>query len=138
MKTYDAVKYMEKIFADYWNKQLKYYCIYPNQIGKTPSTNDIFAKFDIVHMSADRATLNGLSKTKYRQQGFINIEVFVPVNTNMETAYELTQNILNLYRRPPHDCQINFTSFDFSEGTLRYKDFCKINIYINFDYDYHF
>ena len=113
MKTYDAVKYMEKIFADYWNKQLKYYCIYPNQIGKTPSANDIFAKFDIVHMSADRATLNGLSKTKYRQQGFINIEIFVPVNTNMETAYELTQNVLNLYRRPPHDCQIKYQPLYF-------------------------
>ena len=136
--TKEAVRYMKDIFVNYWHKELKYYCVYQNLMGKTPPENQPYAKFDIIHLSADRVTLNGRNKTKFRQRGFINIQIFVPTNTGVEDAYDYAQNVMNLYRRPPHDCPINFSTFDFKESDLRYNDFYKIRVSIGFDYDYHF
>lgn len=138
MNTGEAVNYMKELFTEYWCKELKYYCIYQNILGQTPIDNQPFAKFDLMHTYLDRASFNGMNKTKYRQKGFIYIQVFVPINTGMDNAYELAQAILNIYRRPPSDCQINFNDFRMKESDLRYKDFYKVTLSIGFDYDYHF
>jgi len=138
MQVKDAVFYMKKLFTDYWCKELKYKCIFQNILGDTPIDNVPFAKMDLVHSYADRATLMGMNKTKYRNRGLIYIQLFVPSNTGMDNAYELAQSTMNIYRRPPHDCQINFHGFRFEESTLRYKDFFKVTVIVGFDYDYHF
>lgn len=136
--TIDNVNYMKKLFADFW-KTKGYnpkHVIYPNMIGTTPPTDVPFAVFDVIHTGADRCALTGLNHSRFRQNGFITIQLLFPANTGMKNAYPLVQEVLNVYRKPPHDCQINFTEFSFRESDIRYKDFYKITVTIHFDYDY--
>lgn len=138
MRILEATDYMKELFTQYWCKDLKYYCTFQNILGATPRQDQPFAVFNIRHYSANRATFNGLNKTKYRQMGYINIDLYVPYNSGMDNAYELAEGTMNLYRRPPSDCQINFSGFGFNESDTLYKNFFKVQVSIRFDYDYHF
>lgn len=137
METKEAVKYMKTLFHDYWTKELKYKAGYDNLASKAPDENDPYAEFRIFHVTADRSAFMGTAaKERYRQDGRIVISLYVPSNTGVESAYEYTQGIMNVFRRPPADCQIFFTDFTFAEDPERYRDFFRIVIQIRFQYDY--
>lgn len=138
MNTLQATEYMKELFSQFWIKELKYPYAFQNILATTPREDVPFAVFNVQHYSAHRATLNGLNKTKYRQQGYLDIQLFIPSNTGMEQGYDLAEKILNIYRRPPHDCLINFENFSLSESNTIYKNFFKISVSVRFDYDYHF
>lgn len=136
--TLDNVQYMKKLFSDYW-KQKKFdtkNIIFPNMIGTTPTDNTTFAIFNVIHTGADRCALTGVSHARFRQQGYLSIQLLFPANKGMKNNYEIVQEVLNVYRRPPHDCPINFSDFSFRESDIRYKDFYKVTVTIHFDYDY--
>ena len=136
--TIDNVNYMKKLFADWW-KEKGYnpkYVVYQNVLSTTPTENVPFAVFDIVHTGADRCALTGISHARFRQSGFVTVQLLVPTNTGLKELYNLTQEILNLYRKPPADCPINFGGFSFRESDIRYKDFFKCTITIGFNYDF--
>lgn len=137
MNTKDAVKYIQELFNAYWGQQLKYQCGYDNLATKTPNENVPYAELNIIHVMADRTALTGVDgKGRYRQTGYVTVSIFVPSNTGVDTAYELAQGTMNVYRRPPADCKINFTDFNFYEDGERYRDFFRIIVKIKFDYDY--
>lgn len=139
MNTKDAVRYIKSLFDNYWRNELHYQCIYDNLAGKAPNANEPYAVFDIFHTLADRAAFMGVSaKSKYRQIGYVAISLYVPANTGVENAYELAQGTMNVYRRPPSDCQVNFTEFSFTEDPERYRDFFRIIVKVKFDYEYYF
>lgn len=138
MDILEATDYMKELFTQFWVKEKKYYCTFQNILGATPKTDEPFAVFNVRHYSASQATFMGLHKTKYRHQGFLNIDIYIPYNSGMDEGYALAQSVLNIYRRPPADCQINFSYFSFSENDTLYKSFFKLQLSVKFDYDYHF
>lgn len=129
-------EYMRSLFNDYWKKTNKRYVVYQNLIGKTPPPSDQpFAVVDVIHTSANRCVLTGRHKGRFRHRGVLNIRVFIPANSGMKNGYQYTDEILDIYRNPPSDCEINFSGFSFVEQDQRYKDFYCVNITIDFDYD---
>lgn len=139
MNTLQATDYMKKLFSDYWEKKLNFPCFYQNIRNFKPKANTPFAKFKVIHTSMKRATLTGHNgKAKYRNVGIIDIEVYVPENTGMDNIITYCENILNIYRKPPFDCLINFEGLGFVEGYEKYSGFCMITVSVHFDYDYIF
>lgn len=139
MNIKNAVLYMKELFNSYWGETLKYKCGYDNIASKTPNDNVPYAEMNIIHITADSASLTGFEgNRRFRQAGYITISIFVPSNTGMDEAYELAQGAMNVYRRPPADCQINFSGFSFTEDSERYRDFFRIIVKVKFDYDYIF
>ena len=138
MTILDATDYMKELFTEYWVREKKLHCSFQNILTATPREDEAFAVFRVNHYTANRASFNGLNRTKYRQQGYLNIDIYVPYNDGMDNAYALAQDVLNIYRRPPHTCQINFSYFGLTETDTLYKNFFKVQVSVKFDYDYHF
>lgn len=139
MNTKDAVNYIKTLFNNYWGQQLKYKCGYDNVAMKTPNDQVPYAELNVIHVMADQATLTGTEgRRRFRQTGYVTVSIYVPSNTAMDLAYDLAQGTMNVFRRPPADCQINFSDFSFTEDDERYRDFFRIIVKMRFDYDYIF
>lgn len=139
MNAKEATQYIKDLFNDYWYKTLKYKCGYDNLASKTPNEDEPYAELNVIHVMADQAALTGVEgQRRYRNVGYIAISIYVSSNTGMDEAYDLAQGTMNVYRRPPADCQINFSEFSFTEDDERYRDFFRIIVKIKFDYDYFF
>lgn len=128
-------RYMQTLFHNYWKKGKKLQVVYQNLIGKTPAGTDPFAQVGVIHTSANRCALTGVSHGRFRHRGILNIKIFIPTNTGLDDGYKYVDDVLAIYRNPPSDCEINFSGFSFVEQDMRYKDFFCMNITIDFDYD---
>ena len=138
MKPTQARDYILNMFNEHW-KPLGYQAYYQNIDNTVTVVDEPYCTVSVNNIGADRATLTGFNKTsRYRYKGVIHIGLFVPSNTGYDKAYDLGTNILNLYRKPPNDCEINFSDFSMIEESLKYTNFAKLNLFINFSYDYFF
>lgn len=137
MNPIQARDYTLQLFDNLWREQLNYQAYYQNIDNKVTLIEEPYAQVSIINGSADQVTLKGIDKTnRYRYFGILSIGIFVPSNKGLDVAYDLGTRVLNIYRRPPVSCEIDYTGFRMVESTVLYKNFAKLNVIVNFNYDY--
>lgn len=138
MNSLQASDYMKKIFVDYW-KAKGYPCYFQNIENSKTKDQEPYAKIDVYHTRMKRLTYTDMSgKCKYLHSGILSIKLFVPRNKGVDDIITYAEEVLNLYRKPPLDCKINFDDCTFMETTNEYSAFFQVNVLIDFNYEYVF
>lgn len=136
MKPSQSIDYMFTMINDYWNKSLGYKILFQNINAFKPTTDEPYLVCHTYHTDSDRVCLTGLDgKGRYRESGYLFFDMYVPSNTGITKSLDLADEIINLFRRPPLDCQITFSDWRKQEAFSEFTNFTKLTIRISFSYD---
>lgn len=103
MKFNEERALIETHFADLWSETE----IAWSNVPFEPPANLPWVRFTIVHGEGLHADING-DNPLYRFVGNVMVQVFVPIDTGTDTAFNLAETVSNIFRRAQLDNGIQF------------------------------